>query len=112
MNDKRKARVRKFSKFMFLILFIIYITLYVSQLTGYYEYELHKKKILTEEQIKKFEEDVKAGNAVDIEDYTENSEGYVNFVSNIGYKTSNFLSKYTQKGIEGFFKIVSNLVEE
>ena len=48
----------KLIKTIFTILFVIFVTIYISQATGYYEYELHKKSELTKEQIQKFEKDV------------------------------------------------------
>ena len=56
----------KLIKTIFTILFVIFVTIYISQATGYYEYELHKKSELTKEQIQKFEKDVKEGKKVDL----------------------------------------------
>lgn len=38
-------------KYLFLMSFITFLTIYLSQATGYYEYRQYKKKELTEEQI-------------------------------------------------------------
>ena len=56
----------KILRTIFLFLFIIYIGIYASNKTGYYEYEMHKKVELTNEQIEKFEEDVKNNKKIDI----------------------------------------------
>ena len=49
-------------------LFVIFLAIYGSSKTGYYEYENKKQKELTEEEIKKFEEDVAKGKNVNIND--------------------------------------------
>ena len=54
----------KIFKSVLMILFIIFISLYISQSSGYYEYEQYKKVELTKEQIKKFEQDIKDGKKV------------------------------------------------
>ena len=56
-------------KTVFILLFICFLTIYISQATGYYEYKLHKKAELTKEQIKKFENDVKNNEKIDLNDY-------------------------------------------
>ena len=101
----------KLIKTIFTILFVIFVTIYISQATGYYEYELHKKSELTKEQIQKFEKDVKEGKKVDLKKYSEyNKKDYSNKFSKAGNKFSNFTSKYVKKGIEGTFKIIDSLL--
>ena len=110
MNNIKK--IGKVNKFIIYFLFITYITLYIFQLTGYYEYELNRKKVLTESQIEQFEEDIKAGNQIDAKEYITDHQTYNNYISKIGYNTSSFLSNITEKTIVSFFKIISNFVEE
>ena len=69
----KKNKKNKFFKILFMILFIIYITIYFSQLTGYYEYKNYQKTVLTRNQIKKFESDVKNGRDVKLENYVVNT---------------------------------------
>ena len=59
MDDKKKQKI--FNKVMtriFLALLIGFSALYISEATGYYEFEQHKKVTLTEEKIEQFENDV------------------------------------------------------
>ena len=51
---KKNSNNRIF-KFIFAIFLLSFIMIYVSEMTGYYEYKNYKKKALTAEQIKKFE---------------------------------------------------------
>lgn len=51
---KKEERIKLYSKIfkiIFWILLITFLTLYLSQATGYYEYELHQKVVLTEEKL-------------------------------------------------------------
>ncbi|MGI6330066.1 MAG: hypothetical protein ACOXZR_04455 [Bacilli bacterium] len=97
-------------RFVMTSLFIIFITLYISQATGYYEYQQHKKKVLTEEKIKQFEEDVQKGKKIDIEDYLEVTEyKYCNGISNTGLKLSKVISNYVQKGVDGLLKVLEKM---
>ena len=58
-NNLKKKWVHRIFKYVFVLAFIAFLTLYLSQATGYYEYENHQKATLTEEQIKQFEQDVR-----------------------------------------------------
>jgi len=101
----------KIVKTIFILLFIVFITIYISQANGYYEYELHKRVELTNEQIKKFEEDVKNNKKIDLKEYTmDGVENYNNNFSKLGSNFSKVTSKYVKKGISGFFGFVENLL--
>ena len=110
MKTKKKNNVLKS---IFVFLFITYVTLYVSQKSGYLDFQNYKRKELTEEKIKQFEEDIKSGKKVNIEDYKSNEvKDYSNKLSNLGYNTSNGISKLVSKGVDSFFKSVVKLTEE
>lgn len=84
------------------LLFAIFITLYISQATGYYDYEQYKKVELTKDKIALFEQDVKEGNPIDIDNYMEHiSYDYNNNVSRTGLKLSGMIKKYVKNGIDG-----------
>lgn len=105
MNKEESVKV------VFILLFIIFITIYIYQATGYYEYELHKKTELTKEQIKQFEEDIKNNKNIDVTKYIENdAKKYSNEFSKIGSNFSNVTSKYIKKGINEVFKIINRLI--
>jgi len=103
--------IEKSVKTLFIFLFIIFITLYITHESGYYEYELHKKVELTNEQIEKFESDVKNNKYVDVNDYINNTvEDYSNNFSKLSSSFSNFTSKYVKEGIKGIFDIISSMI--
>jgi len=112
MENKKKTVNRVF-KYLLILSFITFLTLYLSQATGYYEYGNYKKSALTEEQIKKFEEDVKAGKNIKIEDYVENTNvSYSNRASSVGSKVSETINNGVKAGIENFFGALNKIIEE
>ncbi len=110
----KKHKVKyKFFKGLFIILFVIFIALYFSEESGYYEFKNHKTKELTEKQIKKFEADVALGKQVDINDYMIiKNINYQNHISRAGLSISNTISYVVKKGLDGTFSFIIKLVEE
>ena len=72
----------KIFKGAFLVLLFAFLVLLVLEETGYYQTRTSKVKTLTEEQIKVFEEDIKAGKEIDIEEYVVTRTNYANELSN------------------------------
>lgn len=58
-----------------------------------YKNKLTTKKVLTEEQIKKFEEDVKNGVTIDINDYVVREKNYENNVTRVNDTISSLINK-------------------
>lgn len=101
--------IEKSFKTTLIILFVVFITIYITHASGYYEYELHKKVELTNEQIEKFESDIKNNKNIDVNDYVGNTiEDYSNNFSDLSLSFSKFTSKYVKEGIKGIFNIISN----
>lgn len=98
-------------KYLFLMSFIIFLTIYFSQATGYYEYEQYKKKELTEEQIRKFEKDISEGKEIDIDSYLEPTKNFENKISNATLIVSDTIQNYMVKGIEFVFSGIGKLIE-
>ncbi|MBQ9072468.1 MAG: hypothetical protein IJY25_04870 [Bacilli bacterium] len=108
----KKKTKNKIFKFIFMIFFLSFIVIYFSELTGYYEFQNHKKATLTEEQIRKFENDVAEGKEVDINEYlVVNNTTYNNKLSKITSKLSDGISNIVESGVENTFKILSKLVD-
>lgn len=103
----------KIFKFVFCLLLLIYLTLYFTGVAGYYEYKNYKKMTLTEEQIEKFEEDVKNGKEVNVEDYIqEEKRDYNNKIANTGKKVSYTISNTLTKLLSSTFKHISKFITE
>ena len=100
-------------KAIILLSITIFVASYFIEETGYYDYKLQEKTILTSEQIKKFEEDIKNEKEVDIESYLkENEKDYSNDITTNVTKISITTNKYLKKGIESIFGILNNFVKE
>ena len=109
----KHKKLNKAFRYAILISFVTFFALYLSQSTGYFEYRNSKKVALTNEQIEKFEKDVKEGKNIDLEDYIGvNNKSYQNKVSKTGLSISNATEKVIQKIIGGSFKVLGDLVGE
>lgn len=96
-----------------IILFGIYMAIYYAMASGYYEYKEYNKMILTEEAMKRFEEDVSNGKDISIEEYiTKTNKDYSNKVSDLGLKAGESLETFVTKGLGNFFKVISKLVTD
>lgn len=114
MNKEEKIKIsKKILNFLFLVLLVTFLGLYVSQVTGYYDYEQHQKMVLTEEKIKQFEKDVKEGKELDLNDYfEETSRNYQNRVSGLGYQLSTNINKYVKLSIKKTFGFLNKLLDD
>lgn len=108
MNINRKYKI--FRIFIILVL-ISYTIIYIMVNLGYYEYASRKKVVLTEEQIKIFEQDIKEGKSIDLNKYIDydkkelyNSKGTV-------LKVSEFISNTTIKVVNIIFKYLNNSIK-
>ena len=91
-------------------LFIIFMILYFQVETGLVS-EARTKSIITQENLKKFEEDIKNGEYIDIKNYTEdNIVNTQNIMSDTGYfistKTTNFFGKELSKILKFIGKLI------
>ena len=97
----------KILKRTLIFLFVIFITIHIFYGNSYYNYDLHKKIELTNEQIEKFESDIKNNNNIDVNDYIGNTSiDYSNNISDLGVTFSNFTSKYVKEGIRGVLNVL------
>lgn len=105
--------MKKIIKFIFLVLVIAFIIMYGAQKLGYAAYYEHEKKVLTEEKIIEFENDLKNNADVTLKDYIEDSSPqYKNKWTNTCYKVSKSINKYMRNGIEFIFKFFNRMVSE
>lgn len=76
---------------------------------GYYDVA-RNRTVLTEEQIEKFETDVKEGNYIDLNDYLETEKkDYDNGFSNISLNISNGIDNFLNKGLKTAIKALEKL---
>lgn len=100
-------------RFIIIIVIIIYISSYYVASSGYYEYHLQEKTVLTNEKIKEFEQDVKDNQNIDIKNYLVYEEvDYTNKLTNFIYNLSDNGNKVARKCIKALFRKLSYLVED
>ncbi len=108
-EDKKKLATKILWR-CFLFLLVAFTALYLSEATGYYEYEQHRNMVLTSEKIKEFEQDVKDGKNIDIENYVESKErDYSNSVSNLGLNISDTIDNFITDGLNSLFKFFGDM---
>lgn len=92
--------------FAFMVSYIIFET-------GYYEYKLQNRTVLTKEQMEQFEKDVEEGKDVTLNDYLVETEvDYSTRLTDATVKISSKVNLYFKKGVELVFKQVNKLVQE
>ena len=99
-------------KFIFMFLLVIYLCLYFTNMTGLYEYKNYKKMSLTSEQIEKFEQDVKNGKEINIDNYiveekTMHNNKIGNFEKKFSFKFSEVLTNTLTKTFNFLSKFIS-----
>jgi hypothetical protein len=109
MKDKP---IMKLFKYLFLILFMMYFAIFVMVNLGYYEYASYKKKVFTQDQIKKYEEDIKNNVHIDIEDYLVDEEDFQEKPKRIGLKISELISNGCKEGVSEVFNFLNKVVNE
>ena len=111
MDKKNKKLISKIFWKFFLGILIAFTAIYVSEATGYYEFEQHNKKVLTDEKIKQFENDIASGKNIDINNYmVEDNTNYESKISKIGEKMSNQIEKLVNGGLNTTFKFLSGMM--
>ena len=109
MKEKKSVSALKF---IFLVIFMSYTAIFIMVNMGYYDYSAYKRRVFTEEQIKKFEDDIKKGVELDIDQYLTTQESFQSKPKRAGLKLSELIGNVTKKSINEIFKIISKIVEE
>ena len=106
---KKKKVSRHFFRVLGL-LFLIFMIIYISLESGYYETKLSKKSTITKENILKFEQDIKEGKEMDITSYLpEENVDYSNKITRIGTTISESVNEVITEGLSGASKFLKKL---
>lgn len=104
---------KKLAKLFLWLIVIVFISSYLISSSGYYEYTMQQRTVMTSEKIKEFEEDVKNNEEIDLKKYLEEDNmDYSNKFSNLVYSISDNSNKLAKKLIKTLFKKLSYLVED
>lgn len=106
-----KKRATKVSKLVLYLLVIIFIIIFVSDQNGFNVYKNYKRTMMTEEGIKRFEEDVALGNSIDVENYLAEEKDYSNNISKTSVMLSNNISSCLRRGIVKMFELITKNIE-
>jgi len=107
MEEKQKQT--NYFKIIFIIIFIIFISLYFMNIIGYYDVG-RNRMLLTEEKIKQFELDVENGKYIDLNNYfSEEQRNYDNGFSNVSLKISSSIDEFLNKGLGKTIKALEKL---
>ena len=91
-------------------LFLMFMCLYFILESGYYEAKISKKTAMTEESIKQFENDIKEGKEVDINDYVvEKNRDFSNNTTKTGVFISSLVEDFMSEGILKMTDILKKL---
>lgn len=98
-------------KIIILVLLLIFIIIYIYYQNSYESYLNYKKSSLTAEKIKQFEQDVKDGKMIDVNDYFEEEIDCSNKISRFLLGVSNRIGRYVKKSLTNVFKNINKLIE-
>lgn len=105
-------KLHDISKLIVIILIVSFLSLYATTAGGYYEYQLSNKNILTEEAIKRFEDDVKAGKKIVASNYIQEEKDYSNKANILANKLSTFISNTYDKIMRFIFKQIEKTMSD
>ena len=92
------------------ILFLFFMAMYISSVSGYQERKRHEKVLLTEDAIKEFENDILAGKEVDVKTYIDNdTKDYSNFLTKTGDNITGTIEAFLTDGLSGVWDAVKVL---
>ena len=92
------------------VLFIIYVALYIASASGYYERRIRNKVIITDNNIKDFEEKIKNGETISLDSYLTNDyDDYSNSISKLGDNLTNGVAEVVLKSSEVVMDVLKSL---
>ena len=102
-----------FLRYMSLTVFLVFLALYYSSNAGLIDYQAKNKTVLTEEQIKMFEEDVKNNVSIDLKKYiNDKEEEYDNNISKTTLKVSNKIGEAIQGVLNFLFGKMEDMIND
>jgi len=91
-------------------LFIIFMVLYIANMSGYYESKIRDRVTITEEGIKEFEEKVKNGDKIDVSSFLNTDRvDYTSSMSNLGEYVTNGIENVISTSFDVFKNIINSL---
>lgn len=105
----KKKKVNIFLKILG-CLFVLFMALFIANMSGYYEGKIRKQVSVTEEGIKAFEEAIKNGEDINITSFLNNDRiDYSSNMSNLGDNLTYGLENFVSKGMGFVVNILKSL---
>lgn len=93
-------------------LLFLFFGLYIASRNGYIDYQARNQMVLTKEQIRKFEDDVKNNRPIDIKNYVVKEEDlYDNQLSRMSLKISNMIGHTVQDVLNFVFGKLESMMK-
>ncbi len=107
-----KKMGKPIARVILLTIFVLFLTLYLTQASNYNEYNRSKTTALTKEEIALFEKEVQEGKEIDPSNYLKRKEkNYENKLSQMGLRLSTEIGKLFNKGMNAFFKALEEMAK-
>lgn len=103
--------IKSIGKLFLILIVLCFLALFTTQVSGYYEYNNSRETTLTNEAIKKFEEDIKEGKDITINNYIK-TNNYTNRTSKTALKLSNHLQALMDKGLRKLLSSIANNLDK
>ena len=105
--------IKSLSKLIIATTLIIFIASYMISESGYYEYTMQQRSVITNEKIKEFEQDIKNNKEIDLIKYLSDDDiNYSNKITTFVYNISDNSNKIARKVIKSLFRKLGTLIEE
>ncbi|MBE6148834.1 MAG: hypothetical protein E7167_05060 [Firmicutes bacterium] len=91
------------------VLFIIYVALFISLHTGYYDKMVRDKTLMTEEMLREFENDVANNVVIDLKDYLPPQEDYSNFFTKSATTISSTIGNLLDNKAQNVWEFIKSL---
>lgn len=91
-------------------LFIVFMALFIANMSGYYEGKVRDRVVITEEGIKEFEEKVQNGEEIDITSFLNNERiDYSSNLSNLGDSVTESIESVVVNGMNFVTDVLKSL---
>lgn len=91
-------------------LFIIFVALFIANISGYYESKIRDRVVITEDGIKEFEDKVQNGEEIDITSFLNTDrEDYSSVMSNLAEGITSGIENVVSGGMEIMSDILKSL---
>lgn len=91
-------------------LFILFIALFIANMSGYYESKIRDRVIVTEEGIKEFENLVQNGEEIDVTSFLNTErEDYSSKMSNLGDTITSGFENFISNGANILYDVLKSL---